>query len=116
MREIIASNKSKAAAANISILSPTVDATEREVRRRIGLDISNILNKGRQAKNTMYQQAGYEEAIGKERRRQSVWDAVGTGVMGAGSLAFMGYDAGYWGSGTNRDLYLANKHGIDIWG
>lgn len=109
---LIEQNKSQAAASGVSILSPTVDAIEQEVRRTMGLDISSILNKGRQAKTDYLQSAEYERAIGKAKRKQSIWDAIGTGVSGAGSIALMGYDAGIWGSGANRDAYLASKHGI----
>lgn len=96
---LIATQKNQAAAGGIRIDSPVVGSIEEETRRVIGLDISNILNQGRQQKNAYLQSAGFEEAVGKNARKQSIWDAVGTGLMGAGSIANMGMDAG-WGSKT----------------
>ena len=95
---LIAQNLSQFAASGIKINSPMANAATAETERVMNADISSILNRGRQGESDFTTSSAMEKAIGKSKKRQSVWDAVGTGVSGAGSMAWMGYDAG-WGSG-----------------
>jgi hypothetical protein len=111
-KRLIAQNLSQMAAGNVMINSPMGIAATKETERVINQDISDILRRGRQEKADYLYSAEMEEEMGKARKRQSVWDAVGTGAQGAGSIAWMGYEAGMWGKGANRDAYLASKHGI----
>lgn len=105
---LVASNTNKAAASGIRINSPAVLNAEEETRRIINADISNILNQGRQGKTNFMQSAEYEKALGKSQKQQSYWDAAGTGLTGAGSIALMGYDRGFWG-GDKMKTSLATQ-------
>jgi hypothetical protein len=105
---LIATQKSQAAAGGIMINSPVVDVIEEDTNRIVNADISNILRQGRQEKTAYLQSAAYERAMGKAQRKQSIWDAVGTGVSGAGSIAWMGYDAGMWGGGSGGGFGLGS--------
>lgn len=113
---LIATQKSQVAAGGIMINSPVVGVVEEDTNRMINADITNILRQGRQEKTAYLQSAAYEKELGKTQRKQSIWDAVGTGLGGAGSIAWMGYDAGMWGKSPMRDMNLAQKHGISYWG
>ena len=93
------------------INSPVGDVIEKDTRDIINTDISHILNQGRQGKSDLMTSAKMEEVLGKTQRKQSVWNAVGTGLSGAGSMAWMGYDSGMF-SGDYKDYKLAKKHGI----
>lgn len=104
--KLLASQKAAFAAGNvmINIDSPLVLAAETE--RDVAKDIGFVLEEGRVERDLLLSEAAYETAYGslmakkgKAARKQSMWGALGTGLKGFGSMAYMGYQGGYWGGG-----------------
>ncbi|MDD5328041.1 MAG: hypothetical protein PHY02_09570 [Phycisphaerae bacterium] len=108
--KLLARQKAAFAAGNVltNVGSPLV--LEAETKRDIAKDIGFILETGRGESDAYRSQAEYElaygdimEKQGKKARKQSKWDALATGLGGFGSMAYMGYQGGYFGgskSGT----------------
>ena len=113
---LIASQKNQAAAGGIRINQGVPLVIEEETERIIGQDITSILNQGRQQKSALYHSGAMEAALGRNARTQSRWNAAGIGIQGATSLAWMGYDAGFWGSGGGggRGRSAYSQGAIDI--
>jgi hypothetical protein len=97
--KIVSSQKAGYAAGGVmlNVGAPLVVAAQ--TREDITKDIEFILESGRMESAQYRASAAYEKASGKMARKQSVWDAIGTGVSGFGSMAYMGYQGGMFGSG-----------------
>jgi hypothetical protein len=106
---LIASQKNQAAAGGIRINQGVPLVIEEETERIIGQDITSILNQGRQQKTALYHSGAMEAAVGRNARTQSRWSAVGTGLQGAGSMAWMGYSGGMFGGGGGNSLSQYNQ-------
>ena len=89
-RRILATQKSQAAAGGIRINvgSPLVIATE--TRDIIAKDIGFILESGRAESSFFRSSAALEIATGKAAKRQSKFSALSQGLLGFGSIAFLG--------------------------
>jgi len=98
--KIISSQKSGYAAGGImmNVGAPLVVATQ--TRDDIAKDMGFVLETGRRESAAYMASAAYEKASGKMARKQSKWDAIGTGISGFGSMAYMGYQGGMFGGGT----------------
>lgn len=108
-RRLMSTQTALAAAGGIKVNQGAPLVIEADTKSKIAQDVGYILRRGGQAEQSYLASADIERQIGKNTKKQSQWDAVGTGLQGMGSIAFMGADAGL---GSNRDAYLARKHGI----
>lgn len=120
-RRLIATQKSRAAAGGVRVDIGQPLVTEAETKEAIGRDVAGIMRQGSQrAKSWMNQAGNYmseanvftqsaaiEREMGDNARKNSIWNMVGTGLTGAGSIAFMGYNSGFfnnWGLKGNQRL------------
>lgn len=93
-RRLIETQKSTAAAGGVRINVGSPLVIEAQTRADIATDIGFILERGRTESNFYRSRAAVERATGKAARRKSKWDAISQGLMSAGSIAFMGSQAG----------------------
>jgi hypothetical protein len=114
-RRLLATQKSAAAAGGIMINTGSPLVIEAETIDQIAKDKGFILEEGRMKSESLYNQAAYERAYGsimkeqgKRAKKQSLWKAIGTGVSGYGSMAYMGYESGIWGN-KSVSVNAANK-------
>lgn len=96
-RRTLATQKSQAAASGIRINvgSPLVIAAE--TRSIIAKDVGFILERGRVRSDAFRSSAAIEIATGKAIRRKSKFDAISQGLLGFGTIANIGLDAGLFG-------------------
>ena len=93
-RKILATQKSTAAAGNIRINVGVPLVIEAETNAEITKDIGFGLQRGRTEEDFFRSRAALEIASGKAARKQSKFKALSQGLLGFGSIAFMGADAG----------------------
>jgi hypothetical protein len=103
-KKIIASQRAAFAAGNVRLDVGSPLVIESQTRADIAKDMGYILETGRNKSAAYMASAAYEKAAGKAARKQSVWDAIGTGISGFGSMAYMGYQGGMFGSGSKTGL------------
>lgn len=125
-RRLLATQKSAAAAGGIMINTGSPLVIEAETIDQIAKDKGFILEEGRMKSESLYNQAAYERAYGsimkeqgKRAKKQSLWKAIGTGVSGYGSMAYMGYESGIWGNKYGKKLsssdFATAKSGASKW-
>jgi len=92
--EAIASQKVRTAAGGIRVDTGSPLVVEAQMRADIHKDIDFILETGATQRQRFFGSARLEKERGRKLRRQSMWDAVTTGLRGAASIAYLGYEAG----------------------
>lgn len=93
-RRLLATQKAEAAAGGIKINEGSPLVIEAQTRRDINTDVGFILEHGRAEENYYKSSAAMERAYGKSARKRSKYSAWSQGLLGAGSIAFMGKNAG----------------------
>ncbi len=93
-RRLRATQKSQAAADGIRINVGSPLVIETETRNIIAKDIGFILEGGRAESDFFRSSAALEIATGKAAKRKSRFDALSQGLLGAGTIAFMGASLG----------------------
>lgn len=96
-RKFLASQKAAFAAGNVRVDIGSPLVIEAQTRADILKDMGYILEEGEMQKAAYLNQASYERAYGKAKRRQSKWDAISSGLMGFGKLGMLGADQGWFG-------------------
>ena len=96
-QKLMARQKAAFAASNIRVDVGSPLVLEAQTRADVLKDIGYILDEGEMARVSHMNAAGMEKAYGRMRKRQSLWDMIGTGGKGFGSLYSMGGNAGWWG-------------------
>lgn len=107
--EAVASQKVRTAAAGIRVDTGSPLVNEAQMRSDILKDIDLILETGSTHRERFFGSARLEEERGRKLRRQSMWDAVTTGLRGAGSIAFLGSEAGWFGGGDGGTVSLPGR-------
>lgn len=103
-RRLLATQKSLAAAGGIRINVGSPLVIEAETKDNIARDVGFILERGRTGQRSLLQSAAIEKAIGKSKKRASVFDAIGQSLVGVGSIAFMGSRIPGAGSGAGSGV------------
>ena len=118
-RRLLATQKSQAGAGNIRINVGAPLVIEEETRQLIAQDIGYVLERGRTESAAFRSSAALEIATGKAARKQAKQSALAQGLMGFGSMAFMGSQAGMFGetgtltkSGTAIKGLPAGRYGM----
>ena len=93
-RRLLATQKSQAAAGGVRINVGAPLVIEAETRAAIARDISFGLKRGRQEESLALSSAIEERATGAAIRRRSRFDAISSGLQGAGTIADMAKEAG----------------------
>lgn len=93
-RELIEEQKSAVAAGNIRINVGAPLVIEAETRRDISKDIGFVLEEGREEAGFFRSRAGLELATGKALKKKSKFAAISQGLLGFGSIAFLGVESG----------------------
>jgi len=103
-RRLIERQKGVAAAAGIRINVGSPLVIEAETEALIAQDIGYILERGREGKRYYESSAALEIATGKAAKKQAKRSAWATGIMGFGSIAYMGAESGMFNGKTNVPL------------
>ena len=96
-RRLIATQKALAAAGNIRINVGVPLVIEAETRDIIAQDVGFILQTGREEAGFFRSRAALEIATGKRTKKRLRSRAISQGLLGFGSIAFMGQEAGVFG-------------------
>ena len=122
-RRLGAANKAAQAAGGTMINAGTSLVIEAENEANIAKDVGFTMMQGENAYWSGMSSAAIEEAQGKAMKKQSLWDAMATGMQGMGSIAFLGYQGGLWGKAGSKAAGTAgggiNKGNIGgewVWG
>lgn len=110
-RKLLARQTTEFAAGNVLVNVGSPLVVEAQTKADIAKDIGFVLEEGRVESRELLSQAAYEEAYGammkkrgKAARKQSKWNAIATGIQGFGTMAYMGYQGGYFGGKTGTGL------------
>jgi len=105
-QRFMATQKADFAAAGIKVNEGVPLVVAAQTNEDIHKDIGFTLMQGEQQYNLLRSSAGMERAIGAMEKRQSVWNAISTGIGGFGSMAYMGYQAGMFKPGITETTPL----------
>lgn len=98
-RRILATQKMAAAAGGVRLDVGAPLVIEAQTRADIAKDIGFTLERGREEAAFYRSRAAVEKAQGRAAKKQSRWDAISQGLTGFGTIAYMGYDAGWFSGG-----------------
>lgn len=101
-RKFLETQKSTAAAGNIRINVGVPLVIEAETNAEITKDIGFGLKRGRREADFFTSRAGITLASGKAAKKRAKSKALSRGLIGFGSIAFMGADAGMFSSKSIR--------------
>jgi hypothetical protein len=94
-KKLIETQKAGFAASGVRMNVGAPLVVEAQTTADIYKDIGFTLQRGEQAYKMGISEAGMEKAQGRVAKQQSIWGATGSGLSGAGSIAYLGYKAGY---------------------
>lgn len=114
-RRTVASTKSDIAASGIKLGGSLDLVTEAEIEDVFFQEKKFATASGRVQSGFLRERASFERAIGKKAKKRSVFQAIGKGVSGAASIAFLGFESGRLGRNkfgkTNRAVKSAVSGG-----
>jgi hypothetical protein len=113
-REFLASQKANFAASNVKINIGSPMVLEAENEMNIRKDVGYIIERGWNQASQYRQSAVMEKAYGAAEKRKSRWSALGSGLQGFGSLAYMGVQGGMFGTNsgyTKEGLAMTTSRG-----
>lgn len=99
-RRFLASQQAAFSASGVMLNAGSPLVIEAQTKTDLNRDIGYILDVGNQQSSNFMANASYEKAYGKTLKQNSYWNAATSGIMGLGSVAYMGYEGGLWGNGT----------------
>jgi len=111
-RRLIEEQKGAAAAGGIRLNVGSPLVIEAQTRSDIAKDVGFILEAGREESRFYRTRAAFERARGKQARKQSKISAWTQGLMGFGSIAFMGSQAGLFGKAAPTPITVGPTSGF----
>ncbi len=100
LQRLLATQKSQAAAGGIRINVGSPLLIETETKNIAAKNMGFILERGLVEEMQFRDLAAISIAQGKQARKKSVFDALGTAITGFGSIAFLGIEGGIFGKKT----------------
>ena len=110
--KLLATQKAKFAASGVRVDTGSPLVVEAQTRADILKDVGFILEQGSTQRERLFGSARLEKKRGRQLRRQSMWDAVTTGLRGVGSIAYLGSEAGWFDGGGGSGLSSAELAAI----
>jgi hypothetical protein len=95
--QLLARQRTSFAKSGVRVGAGSPATVAAQTRADIMKDVGFILEGGAVEQSGFLNRAQLERATGKHYRSQSKWDALNRGLGGGSSIAFLGFEQGWWG-------------------